>query len=470
VITSVPPLELHCGFLCGAGPVGKLLELEAKHEAINDADAVLQAFATWVLAGAVWLLTQVITFLKQSTAIDIGTWWFERREEAMADVALFLVLPMVLAATIGAIIRQDPKRLVRIYAVGIPLAGTATIVALALVSEAVAVVDAMCTAITSGHNVYRPITNIDGDMGKHTVPVVVAILVAGVVVVAGMMLWLELILRSVIVDITVFFLPLALAAIVWPATAQIAKRFIEVLVAVIGSKFVIVATLTLANAMAFHVGATVADAVKACAVLLLAAFAPVALLRLVPLVEVAAIAHMEGMSRRAIRAGAGATASVAGGTKGAAGLLLNRAGSDVEGGSVGAVDLPWRESDFDIDDLPGDGGGSGGGGDNSILSGSIAGASGPPGGGGSPGGESSGGGLGADGFRSTSDEGRGGTAVTDRPREPDHAEPWSGGSSTSARPWADDADLPDPSDLPGPLPILGSPPAVPPDRSGGEDG
>src|SRR6202021_473452 len=98
---------------------------------------------------------------------------------------------------------------------------------------------------------------------------------------AAVALWMEMVLRAAVVYIAVFFLPLGLAAFVWPATAHITKRFVEILVAAIGSKFVIVATLTLGEGFIGHHGTGgvgIDDTVTGAVVLLLAAFAPFAVL------------------------------------------------------------------------------------------------------------------------------------------------------------------------------------------------
>ena len=60
-------------------------------------------------------------------------------------------------------------------------------------------------------------------------------------------------MRAAAIYVAVFFMPLALACYVWPATTAIAKRTVELLAALILSKFVIVATLTLGVA-ALHGG------------------------------------------------------------------------------------------------------------------------------------------------------------------------------------------------------------------------
>jgi hypothetical protein len=105
----------------------------------------------------------------------------------------------------------------------------------------------------------------------------------------ALIVWLELAVREAAVYVIVLMLPLAFAALVWPARRVWAIRSVELLVALILSKFAIVAVLGLAGAalgQTSHGGLTAALA--GAVLVLLAAFAPWALLRLIPLSELAA--------------------------------------------------------------------------------------------------------------------------------------------------------------------------------------
>ena len=72
------------------------------------------------------------------------------------------------------------------------------------------------------------------------------LLIALLIAVAAFVLWLELLIRAAAVYVAVLFLPLALATLVWPAVSHWCRRLVETLAALILSKFVIVATLSLA--------------------------------------------------------------------------------------------------------------------------------------------------------------------------------------------------------------------------------
>jgi hypothetical protein len=115
----------------------------------------------------------------------------------------------------------------------------------------------------------------------------------GVFTVAGaIVLWIELLMRETAVYVIVLMLPLAFAAFVWPARRIWAVRTIELLGALILSKFAIVAVLSLGGAaLGSALGhASVTNWLAGLVLVLMAAFMPWALLRLVPLAEIASSA------------------------------------------------------------------------------------------------------------------------------------------------------------------------------------
>jgi hypothetical protein len=112
-------------------------------------------------------------------------------------------------------------------------------------------------------------------------------------------------MRAAAVYVIVLMLPLAFAAFVWPARRVWAIRAVELLVALILSKFVIVAVLSLGGAAlsqsAMH---SFTGMLAGFVLLVLGAFAPWALLRLLPLAEIASGAA--GSLQRDARASLGA--------------------------------------------------------------------------------------------------------------------------------------------------------------------
>ncbi len=88
------------------------------------------------------------------------------------------------------------------------------------------------------------------------------LLIALLIAVAAFVLWMELLIRAAAVYVAVLFLPLALATLVWPAVAHWCRRLVETLAALILSKFVIVATLSLAAGAVASGSIRIGDAVR----------------------------------------------------------------------------------------------------------------------------------------------------------------------------------------------------------------
>jgi hypothetical protein len=161
-----------------------------------------------------------------------------------------------------------------------------------------------------------------------------AFLVVFTAAVVAFVLWLELAVRSAAIAAASLFLPLALVGLAWPATAHWARRLGETLAALVLSKLVIASVLALAAGL-LGSSSGVAGVVEGVALLAVAAFAPFALLKIVPAVEAGAVAHLEGLSQRPVRAGQRLGTEIASLEIGGAGSLgdLAALGSKSSGGS-----------------------------------------------------------------------------------------------------------------------------------------
>jgi hypothetical protein len=120
-----------------------------------------------------------------------------------------------------------------------------------------------------------------------------------------------MVIRDAAIYIAVFFLPLTFIAMIWPATSRYAKRLVEFLIAVILAKFVIVAIIGLASAALTNSisaeGQVFERMIAGAALLVLAAWSPFALLRLIPMMEIAAASVV---SQRSSMSGAAQSAGI----------------------------------------------------------------------------------------------------------------------------------------------------------------
>ncbi|HLG91973.1 MAG TPA: hypothetical protein VKY15_03210, partial [Acidimicrobiales bacterium] len=201
---------------------------------------VLSAVGQWVASGAAWLLGQVGSALDKTTRPDLSAGWFTAHMKQMTEVCAFLVLPLLLAAVIQAVARQDLGGLVRAVLVRLPLAILLTAVAVQLVQLCLAAVDSLSATVAQGAGLAAP-----GFMGQVAqaislggggVPLFVGFVASLLIAVGAFVLWLELVLRAAAIYVAVLFLPLALAGLVWQATWHWSRRLAETLAALVLSK------------------------------------------------------------------------------------------------------------------------------------------------------------------------------------------------------------------------------------------
>jgi hypothetical protein len=292
------------------GGAAKTLLGEASSKA--GSTLALVAMGAWVVGGAKVAMNEAATLIDHSTRPDLASSWFSSSYWRMAGIAAVLTLPFLFAAVIQAIVRTDLALLARAALGHLPLAVLAVSIIAPVTTLLLAATDQMSAIISgaAGGDGPKALVSIGGQIGTISAldgSPFLAFLVGLFVAAGAFVLWMELLIRQAAVYIIVLMLPLAFSALVWPARRVWAVRAVELLVALILSKFAIVAVLTLgAGALSDATGITVT----------LAAFAPWAIVRLLPMAEIAGgaagalrgeSARMRGSLERASRGAAGAT-------------------------------------------------------------------------------------------------------------------------------------------------------------------
>ncbi len=254
----------------------------------------LAAIGTFVLGGAGAVLKETAAALGTTTAPQLRTTWFSATYWRMTAIAAVLTLPFLFAAAVQALIRSDLGLLARAAFGYLPLAMLAIAIAAPLTMLLLAATDELCAIISSAAGdasaqFLAKAGRLIGGLTALTSSPFLAFLVGLFMVGAAFALWVELLMREAAVYVIVLMLPLTFAAMVWPARRIWAVRAVELLVALILSKFAIVAILSLGGA-AISSGAdhgSVTAVMAGAVLILLAAFSPWALLRMVPLAELA---------------------------------------------------------------------------------------------------------------------------------------------------------------------------------------
>ena len=252
----------------------------------------LAAIGLWVIGGAKYALNGLATVLGETTTPRLGSSWFSAAYWRMAGIAALLTLPFLFAAAIQALLRSDLALLLRSALGYLPLAILVVAVAAPITMLLLSASDELSALVSSA----------SGQADSHAFGLSSAF-VGSVTVLSGSLffacffgvlmalgataLWLELVMREAAVYVVVLMLPLAFAALVWPARRAWAIRAVEVLVALILSKFVIVAVLALGGAAMSQIGHGPTTPLVGLVLVIMAVFAPWALLRLMPLSELA---------------------------------------------------------------------------------------------------------------------------------------------------------------------------------------
>jgi hypothetical protein len=233
----------------------------------------------------------------------------------MAAIAAVMACAMLLLAILEGIAQGSAGLLARVVVVNVPLAFLGTSLAFAVVQLLLGVTDGLSAAVAnaSHHDSIRffeaaigDLGHLGGQPGAHVaavggatvpagaageaegavaVPLFVGFVAAIVGAFAAFAVWLELVMRDAAVYAVSLFMPLALAASIWPRWTGALRRTGELLVAVIGSKFVIVAVVSLAASLVTEESGSVEHVLAAAALMCLACFSPFVLLRLIPFGE-----------------------------------------------------------------------------------------------------------------------------------------------------------------------------------------
>jgi hypothetical protein len=251
----------------------------------------LAAMVAWVVAGAQFSISETTKVLGETTRPQLGTTWFSSAYWRIAGIAALLTLPFLFAAAVQALLRSDLAVLARAAFGYLPLAMLAVGIAAPVTMLLLAATDQLCAAVSSASGAAGPRFDLaHAVIAVGTAPFL-RFLVGIVTTAAAIVLWLELTVREAAVYVIVLMMPLAFAALVWPSRRVWAVRSVELLVALILSKLAIVAVLELGGAALDQLGhhglGGITAGLSGTALLLLAALSPWAVLRLVPLSELA---------------------------------------------------------------------------------------------------------------------------------------------------------------------------------------
>ncbi len=285
-----PPGDGLAGGIEGGSPLTGVVAQTAD----SASKAALHGISSWVLGGTQGALRDVASAIGANTEPNLNSTWFSSTYWRVAALAAMLTIPFLCAAAVQAVARGDISLLARAAFTHLPLALIGVSLAAPLTMLLLAATDQMSAAVSAGASTGAAqfldhTAAVAGSLsGSVTGSAFLAVSVGLLALVGAVALAVELLMRAAAVYVVVLMLPLAFAAFVWPARRVWATRTVELLVSLILSKFAIVAVLSLAAAAFSQNAGGVGQVLVAMTLLLLATFAPWALMRILPFAELAA--------------------------------------------------------------------------------------------------------------------------------------------------------------------------------------
>lgn len=290
-------------------------------------DKIADGVANWVLGGVAYFTNGVLNFLKTAARPQVDAAWFAGPGSPFATVRNIAAVLMVGFAFLGllqGLVKGDPGAMACRIAADLPLAVLGIVATVTVTTKLLDLTDALSTTVL-GQSDGQALHFLGRFSGLGFASGGFAVVVVGLLaIVAALLLWVELMVRSALVYLLVAVSPLAFAAMVWPAARGVLRRTAHLLLAVIVSKFVIAVALAVGVAAlgattgggqelagAAVLGGSVTSGTSdpgaglgmlfvGAVILALAAFAPFIVLRLIPVAEAAVAA--QGVSRGPARA------------------------------------------------------------------------------------------------------------------------------------------------------------------------
>ena len=305
---------------------------------------VLGEVTEWMTDAAEWVTSKIQGLIEQTATPELEASWYQDRWREMVALGGGLAVLVAMIALVSAAVRRDPDALGGIF-IGMFRAGIGTGLVVPLVVMALSVADGISSWVAgqaageAGSKFWGDVADVWGS-GDHggLGSTAIAFLFALVQVIAGIAVWIEMLLRNAGIYVAVLFMAAALAASIWPRLRSWQDRLVSLLFVMIAMKPVIVVVLSLAGSAAAAGGGGDKDlglVLAAVVILVLAAFTPWVLMMLISIDTEASwtAGSATGGAKARIGSGvAGVGGRLGGAVTTAGGAIAGRRGGGMGGG------------------------------------------------------------------------------------------------------------------------------------------
>jgi hypothetical protein len=327
-------------------------------------EALIGGLAAWVTDAVVWVIGGVFNFFIDSTDPNVQADWFVADDGPYGTtvaIGAALLLLFLLAGITQGVLTGDIAGMLRRFALDLPVSVLGMVGLVTVTQALIRLTDELSTFVlgTFEDNIadFTAVVTSLASLQGGAAAALVVVLLGLVTVLAGLILVAELAVRGALIYIVVALAPLVFAARLWPSLEGVAKKLLQLLVALILSKLAMAVALAVAASAAVGAGSggeitalpppevfaedpggSVTQAVgvllAAVAAFGISAFSPLLVSRLLPMAEAAVVAQgIRGMPVR----GATQAASLAYYGQGLTGIRLARL---AQGGSAAITATP----------------------------------------------------------------------------------------------------------------------------------
>jgi len=293
--------------LCFVNPVGCATTTLAK-ASLGD---LFGALTSWVLSSVGWLLHATAAVLNAAGEPASIIRAASPEYLTLATLSPAVLLIALLVSTLHSLRHGEVAAQWRTFLGVAPACVVAIVAARPMALLALEAVNQLCTTAASSVGTGEiALSRALASLSLASTPGFGLFVLAALVVLGGVLLWCELVVRAVVLTLLIVLVPVVVPLAAIPAMRRVGWRLGETFAAVALSKFLIVVTLALGLSELKGGGAT--TVITGAVTLMLASLTPFVILRLIPFIEQSALHGVEGLRQRATRAAAAAPSSPVG--------------------------------------------------------------------------------------------------------------------------------------------------------------
>ncbi|WP_433358567.1 hypothetical protein [Streptosporangium sp. CA-115845] len=303
---------------------------------------IKQSLLTLISETTIWLSTQITTAIEEHGQLDLNRAWFDDLFGLLRVLAAMCALIALLVSVLFAALSRDAGEIGRTL-VGVLRAGVTTGLIITIVMLAHRLIDEFCVMIlgTGGWEsitqaLLRPagyLWTISTSAGNESNPFVLLLLLSVAMLFALGVIWIEMIIRRMLIDLCVMMWPLAASGSIWSGARVWTRRLADSIASLLIVKLIIVLLLKMASALLINADSA-DDLLLAAGLYWLGAFSPFMVMKIIGLVQGALNPGHSGEGLRQVAAagvGAAATKALGVGPRIAA-LARGQAGGAMRGG------------------------------------------------------------------------------------------------------------------------------------------